>query len=293
MDNQFVFAPLLQKFYRCHVGTGMGLVHSGFVSNLAYYVRVEKPFVHNLQPHGMLGYMRFFDDILTVFKDRQSMRDFLIPHVRNTAYFKLLADQVSGSSVQYLDLTISIVSSAFVTQPTLEKTPTPLCPTSCHTPGIHSAWPPAVANRVSMLADDPPAAHEKLKRSYVRANAHPSTVALLSARTAPQRLNSIGPQQPIVTMVLRYHPSFAAAVRRALALAPPPPHLGMKIVPSWRNALPSVSTKVSIANSTNAGRYHNDQGFNIEPRRVGTSLLSSSYTIRPAASMAEFTFAKL
>ena len=45
LDNQFIYASLLQSFYRCFHGTGMGLKHSGHCANLAFYVAVERVFV--------------------------------------------------------------------------------------------------------------------------------------------------------------------------------------------------------------------------------------------------------
>jgi len=88
MDNQIVFAAFLQAFYKCFHGTGMGLVHSGHCSNLAFFAAVERNFIHRLGPHGIKIYTRYHDDIFMVFSNRLAMRTFLTPLVRNSAYFK-------------------------------------------------------------------------------------------------------------------------------------------------------------------------------------------------------------
>ena len=84
MDNQFVYASILQTFYKCFHGTGMGLKHSGHCANLAFYAAVEKAFVHRLHTHGIALWLRYHDDIFAVFIDKPSMDNFLIPLVRQS-----------------------------------------------------------------------------------------------------------------------------------------------------------------------------------------------------------------
>ena len=63
LEHQYVFAIMLQAFYRCFHGTGMGLKHSGHCANLAFYVAVELHFINNLHALGIKTYLRYHDDI--------------------------------------------------------------------------------------------------------------------------------------------------------------------------------------------------------------------------------------
>ena len=67
LDNQFIYASLLQSFYRCFHGTGMGLKHSGHCANLAFYVAVKRVFVTKLHQHGISLYVRYHDDMFFSF----------------------------------------------------------------------------------------------------------------------------------------------------------------------------------------------------------------------------------
>ena len=128
-----IFAGILQTFYKCFHGTGMGLSHSGFCANLAVYAAVEKSFVHDFCRHGISTYLRYHDDIFFVFTSRLAMISFLKPLVQNSAYFKLIVSQVSSLRVEFLDLTASAVKGAIAVRPTLSKLPTPLCHSSART----------------------------------------------------------------------------------------------------------------------------------------------------------------
>ena len=53
LDNQYVWAPAMDCFFRCIPGTGMGLSQSGFLAGVAFYVSVECKFAHNLSHWGI------------------------------------------------------------------------------------------------------------------------------------------------------------------------------------------------------------------------------------------------
>ena len=130
----------------------------------------------------------------------------------------------------------------------------------------------------------------KLRRNYITANAHPFTLAALKQVKVSCRL-PVDPGLPKAMMVLRYHPPFRCALRRAMAVAPIPSHFGLRILPAWSNGLPSVSTMVCRSNHANLNRVDNHEGLN-EPRRVGTSFLSmpSQPQMSNNTDMSMFTF---
>ena len=187
------------------------------------------------------------------------MIKFLTPLVQNSAYFKILVSAISSTTVDFLDLRITASDGRLQVQPSLEKVPSPLCPSSCHVFSIHGAWPTAVAERTRNLAHDPDAAMAKLIAAYRHANAAASTLVSLSKRVMPKRVQASTHDN--VTCVMRYHPAFAFAFKQALLQAPLPPDFPFRIQPFWANALPSTSSVVVNASASNSRDItFNDQG---------------------------------
>ena len=193
-----------------------------------------------------------------VSSSRASMIKFLTPLVQNSAYLKILVSAISSTTVDFLDLRITASDGRLQVQPSLEKVPSPLCPSSCHVFSIHGAWPTAVAERTRNLAHDPDAAMAKLIAAYRHADAA-STLVSLSKRVMPKRVQASTHDN--VTCVMRYHPAFAFAFKQALLQAPLPPDFPFRIQSSWANALPSTSSVVVKANASYS-KYitFNDQG---------------------------------
>jgi hypothetical protein len=260
-DNQYVFSTILQAFYRCYKGTGMGLRHSGFCANIAFYFAVERNFINNLKEHNIQFYGRYHDDVYIIFTSKESMDKFLHPLISSSRYFKLLASGVSSTSIDYLDLTVAAVDGHLRVQPTLAKIPCPLPWSSCHARSVHSTWPQAVARRVADLACDKLAAIDRLTYVYRVANADPRTLSLL-CDSSRNLLKASRTSDNTIICVLRFHPAFAYAFRKALRAVPVPPDVPFTIVPSWRNALPSTMSVVGKANRHNASStMFNNQGI--------------------------------
>ena len=219
--------------------------------------------------HGIVAYLRYFDDCFYIFKSVQPMRDFV-------RYLKCISDvfqykvvQISSTKVSNLDLTIEVIDSNIVIYPTLEKIPWPLSAHSAHVKHVHSAWPSAVRHRLFTLCDDGKleACKAKLVSLYDSAGADHSVLAKLRA-DPPRRLQRDGMAgSNMISCVLRYHPIFVAAFRKAMRLVPLPSSIPFTIRPSWRNALPSMNNLVA---------KHNDAKGRGTFVREGASLLSSS-----------------
>lgn len=154
-----------------------------------------------------------------------------------------------GRSLCYLDLTIVINDPTLGIEATQEKPVTPLCPTSCHASNVHKSWPNAVTYRVVNLSDSKENALALLLQRYIAANAHQYTISLLQHRNRGQKPPNDAALNRLMPIVLRYHPTFACAFQRALRIAPPPPDLELRIVPAFKNALPSLAGIVEKHNS--------------------------------------------
>lgn len=276
LENQFVVAESLPHVYRCFLGSGMGLGHSGHISNLAFYRRVERRLLAKYQSDPrVIRYIRYFDDIFVLFDGADIMHEFARALNDYAAYFVIEERQVSQNSVQYLDLTITVKNDKLVIEPTLNKMPKPLCPTSAHPMHVHASWPGAVSNRIRSLADSEADSLGKLFRNYELANAHPFTLDRLCQPPATSSRSELTASTlTMVPMVMRYHPVFRSAVATALRLASVPEAFRARITPCWINALPSLSIHIRKHNTvlrndvrvSGLGRdhrccYHNSMTF--------------------------------
>ena len=280
----------LPHIYRCVAGSGIGLLHSAHVSNAMFFAHVEKPLFVD-KPAGLDHYIRYHDDILSIHNDAESMFAFFDQmKARAAPVFLIVADDVShvNQSVLFLDIVVHVVVPQLRCEANQEKPITPLCPTSCHQPSIHFAWPNAVCQRVHSLSDNKELALSLLVRRYVYANAHPLTTRLFSSweprRPKPKIESGTDPPNRAV-FVLRYHPIFAKLFYRALHTTPLPPELNLKVLPAWKHALPSIATVVAKSNR----RACNSISERREGRREG-SLCVSNLTETP---LRNFTFASL
>ena len=95
------------------------------------------------------------------------------------AYFKVKLRSVSGSSVEFLDLIISVENGRLFSRPTLDKDPRPLCVHSAHSQKVHRAWPEAVARRAYDLGGLQ--AVHKLVEKYKQVNTHPATLNMFNS----------------------------------------------------------------------------------------------------------------
>ena len=254
LEHQYVQSATGDYLHQCVGGSGMGLGHSAHIANLAFYHAVEVPFFAALpSDNGILSYTRYHDDILVILADREKALAFYEQFRSRSAYFRMLVRDISMSTIKHLDLTLSISGGRVRVEPSLDKIPIPLSPTSAHPPSIHAAWPASVCNRIAGLSSQPEKSICKLQYNYRVAGADPSIMHRLQLRKFPsksiQRLS--GDLSP---MVLRYHPLFRAAVSRAIMAVPPPSALRLQILTSWTNALPSTASFISKHNR----RVHSD-----------------------------------
>ena len=95
---------------------------------------------------------------------------------------------------------------------------------------------------------------------YTVANAEPEILTRLRPRPRASRSKQ-GSSLPLITCVMRYHPSIHYGLRVALRSVPLPADIAFSIVPSWANALPCTSSLVNRANvQASSSRMINDLG---------------------------------
>lgn len=159
LDHQFVAQkgdP--ERVFKVMKGSGMGLICSGEVSDLAFLELVEKSFV--LKPHvqrkfGVKHYSRFKDDIFLVMKgDMTLCRRFFRLMQARSKYFVLKCESVSQSEVVMLDVLLK--KSAGLLQASPYSKPSsnwlPLSHESMHPPHVHTSWPRAFEARLRSLS---------------------------------------------------------------------------------------------------------------------------------------------
>ena len=106
-----------------------------------------------------------------------------------------------------------------------------------------------VRQRVCMLSDNPRLASSTLFEKYKLANAHPVTLQLLD-EPAAARTQCVRPTPSLLpcmreAVVCRFHPTLRICLNRAIQAVPPPAGLNMRLLPAWKNALPSIGSLAS------------------------------------------------
>ena len=123
-----------------------------------------------------------------------------------------------------------------------------------------------MANRTYILSGGSQSQLNILCKRYSTACAHNFTVSQLSSWK--QKSVDVNPDsRMLVPLVLRYHPLFAKAVSAALAQVPVPREACARVVPSWKNSLPSLQQML---------QKHNKKSCRDKGNREGVCFLSSS-----------------
>ena len=156
-----------------------------------------------------------------------------------------------GKTVDFLDMQFVVQVPSFKIEAAQEKTVTPLCATSCHSPSVHISWPNSVCNRIWSLSDSRQKALMCLYKRYVEANAHPAICSKIGAwKPKQQSVSNRGcAWLTKFIVVLRYHPHFRTLFSTALKRVPIPPELGINIMVAWRNSLPSMGGNINMLNT--------------------------------------------
>jgi hypothetical protein len=143
----------IDNMYRVVLGSGMGLSHSGSVSEASFLTKVEHKLVSNGRMHAyhVEHFFRFKDDILLLLGgDRIKWRDFFATMKLYASPFELTCTAISKHSVDFLELSISSVNGSIVFRPRDKVTKLPVPPLamdSAHHPRTLRTWQVAYTDR--------------------------------------------------------------------------------------------------------------------------------------------------
>jgi hypothetical protein len=137
-----------RKIHKVILGTGMGLLFSGDVSDCVYYHNVEQKFLANAGSQ-LVYYARYRDDVIMVLDGPQARTQELVKqYLSSNSIFKIEIESVSQSSCSFLDLELfkgqrhkisgHLDYKLYVKPTALWR---PLSPASLHAEFMHTAWP--------------------------------------------------------------------------------------------------------------------------------------------------------
>ena len=202
------------SLHRVMIGSGMGGVQSGAVSDLAFLVKVER----KLPREGRLLYVRFRDDVLVVLESEAAAHNFCSA-MRNVAQptWAISVDELSGYGVPMLDLFV-FRGPRFQASGRLDYYPyfkptsraVPLGPTSAHPRSVHESWPKAEIERIRRLSSRQAAfEHYSAKKLRRWADFFVSPVSTSGRRDGPLGNPSKADRgsRSCLRLVLRYHPA--------------------------------------------------------------------------------------
>ena len=258
------------RLWRSVQGSGMGLIHSSDLMDLAYYHRCERWFYESpgtLWRYGIQRYFRFRDDTFLVGTSASGVREFVEQLQLRADYFKVGIEETSRSSLRFLDCMVRVDGRKFVCTPTCKDTSInrPLDVTSRHAPHVHLSWPLACLNRLASLSNTEDGI-QQAKLAFIARFQHfaaPQSLIrlLIDAPVAlglgRQSVNRMGANacQDVIWCKLPYHPSWFKQVNRffgrlsrddclhylySAAFGKPMPIIRV----AWFNAVPSLANRV-------------------------------------------------
>ena len=166
LRNQYVVLDKsAETAYHTKVGSGMGMLCSGEISDACFYDLAEKEWACNqavCARHGILFYARFKDDGFFIVDGLPEVwYEFAWEFKRRARFFEVIFD-VSHEDFNFLDLTFerrNVDSTQFTFDWVAFRKPTtlwqPLSHTSHHPWHVHLGWPFAVEKRLRGHCKDP------------------------------------------------------------------------------------------------------------------------------------------
>ena len=159
LTHQYVSSPAFHDdLWRVVCGSGMGLVHSSELCDIAFYATAGHRFVTNrkaLEKFSIWHFFRFRDDFLLMC-DAQTTRlhDFVQILRLKARYVEIEVAQVSYDEICMLDLLLDRKTDGKEFWVEFEPTSlqVPLSTQSCHHMNIHTSWPLKRIKRFARLS---------------------------------------------------------------------------------------------------------------------------------------------
>mgnify|MGYP000231985502 CR=1 FL=1 len=102
-------------------GSGMGLPHSGAVSESAFLEGSEKALIPRLEEFSILYYARFKDDVICIYDNIQAFHEFV--HLLAQGHpFELKIESENQVSVEYLEVVVSKTECKYKAVPACKTT---------------------------------------------------------------------------------------------------------------------------------------------------------------------------
>ena len=145
MQSEF----LLDLTYRDTRVSGMGLLHSGEVSDASFWIAAERWLLNTSvrQWCSLTFWRRFRDDVFAITSNFHRFKHvFSWPRSRAALEgYKLLAEDVSQIKITFLAVDVLVVNGCFVTKPRERIVAPFLSQYSAHPQHVHISWPCSVA----------------------------------------------------------------------------------------------------------------------------------------------------
>ena len=217
LSHQYISAEGFDgRLWRSVKGSGMGLLHSGDLMDVAFYLRCEKWFLDcpgKLWSYGIQRYFRYRDDILIVAQSADGVRCFLDEVRSRQKYFRVEIESSSRSSVRFLDCKVSVASGRFVCAPTVKGSALlkPLDVASRHVPHTRM-WPLACLSRMHAIANTEEGlmqAKEAFIQRFIHHAAPPALIRLMQEHGQRNLVRKARLSNGAVLWIrLPYHPAW-------------------------------------------------------------------------------------
>ena len=206
--------------YRITLGSGMGLLVSGFLADLSYFYLVDE---WTLRPstrkaYNIQGYLRFKDDILAIV-GAASLDDFVKVTKHRAKFYRVTLEETSAYVVDYLNLTARRwgpeIRTTHYTKPTAKGIP--LSCLSAQAPPVHHSWPGGMIRTVHRLSSERHHAQAAVKQLSDRFKHStvpmwwPDPETVMRGIKQPRR-----DRTGTLWLALPYHPSIASALQSIL-----------------------------------------------------------------------------
>ena len=154
LGHQFAFDPLSKALYQVIKGSGMGSQLSSDLCDFTFWEVLESRIINPdfLKRFGIKEWLRYRDDVLCVATSAALLKEFLSEIRRRVSgIWKIEVEQLSRTSVSFLDLEIFVTSSGTLGWRSYSKPSkvfVPLHSESAHHPRVHF-WPVAEIGRIA------------------------------------------------------------------------------------------------------------------------------------------------